>query len=235
MDNLEISSSFSFLSTPLVADACVRLRLPLRLAPAGILPVIPGVRLSGRALPAKHYGSVDIFLEAMQAATPGDILVIDNGGRTDEGCIGDLTVLEAQAAGLGGLVVWGCHRDSAELVQIRFPVYSYGRCPAGPSRLDPRPMDALQSAAMGDLRIDREDTAFADDDGVLFVAAEHLDAVLSTAHSIWQTERRQAQAIASGRTLRQQLHFEEYLDGRAKDASLTFRKHLRALGGAIEE
>ncbi len=56
-------------------------------------------------LPVQHYGSVDIFLEAMGNAEQGDILVIDNGRRDDEGCIGDLTVLEAKAQGLRGMIV----------------------------------------------------------------------------------------------------------------------------------
>ena len=60
--------------------------------------------------PATHAGGVDIFLEAMEIAESGDILVIDNQGRPGEGCIGDRTVLEGQAAGLAGIVVWGCHR-----------------------------------------------------------------------------------------------------------------------------
>src|SRR6266536_958456 len=100
--------TFADLSTPLVADACVRSEVPLRAAPPGIGAVVPGCRIAGRALPARHYGSVDVFLEAFSRAEPGDVLVIDNGGRTDEACVGDLAVLEAQAAGLAGLVVWGC-------------------------------------------------------------------------------------------------------------------------------
>ena len=55
---------FDGLSTPLVADACVRAGVPLRVAPPGIGAVIPGQRIAGRALPARHYGSVDVFLEA---------------------------------------------------------------------------------------------------------------------------------------------------------------------------
>jgi len=47
----------------------------------------------------------------MGTAEQGDILVIDNGGRLDEGCIGELTVLEAQASGLADIIVWGAHRD----------------------------------------------------------------------------------------------------------------------------
>src|SRR5581483_8611973 len=102
--------TFVDLSTPLVADACVRAGVPLRAAPAGIRPVLLGQRIAGRVLPARHYGSVDVFLEAFGAAEPGDLLVVDNGGRTDEACVGDLTVLEAAAAGVAGLVVWGLHR-----------------------------------------------------------------------------------------------------------------------------
>ena len=56
-------------------------------------------------VPARHFGSVDVFLEAMQTAKPGEVLVIDNGGRLDEGCIGDLTALEAEHCGLSGIIV----------------------------------------------------------------------------------------------------------------------------------
>jgi regulator of RNase E activity RraA len=91
-----------------VADACIRCDVPLRAAPPGIGAVIPGHRIAGRALPARHYGSVDVFLEAFGRAERGDVLVIDNGRRSDEACVGDLAVLEAEAAGLAGLVVWGC-------------------------------------------------------------------------------------------------------------------------------
>ena len=78
MQNQELAEKFSSLSTPLVADAALRLQLPVRFAPAGIASLIPQSRLAGRALPARHFGSVDVFLEAMQNAERGDILVIDN-------------------------------------------------------------------------------------------------------------------------------------------------------------
>ncbi len=66
MDNKDISSAFSELSTPLiVADACLRLKLPFRIAPSNIRSIISGARIAGQVLPVRHYGSVDIFLEAM--------------------------------------------------------------------------------------------------------------------------------------------------------------------------
>ena len=162
MLNRVLSEAFQDLSTPLIADACLRLGVPLRLAAPGIRPVLPAFRVAGHVLPVRHYGSVDIFLESMGTAEPGDVLVIDNGGRMDEGCIGDL-------------------------------------------------------------------------DGVLFVQSDRLDDLLSTARTIWQTERRQAQAAQGGRSLRMQLRFDEYLRKRVKDPSYTFREHLKAMGGAVEE
>jgi regulator of RNase E activity RraA len=178
---------------------------------------------------------VDIFLEAMGTAEPGDVLVIDNAGRMDEGCIGDLTALEAQAWGLAGIVVWGAHRDTVELEQIGFPVFSYGTCPTGPRRLDASPSDALTSAQFGDCVVGKEDLVFGDLDGVLFVPGQRAQELLATARSIQQTELEQAKAVRAGKTLREQLRFDEYLTQRAADPSNTFRQHLRAVGGAIEE
>ncbi|WP_055599963.1 RraA family protein [Streptomyces aureus] len=227
-------ADFAELSTPLVADACVRLGEPLRAAPAGVLPVVAGQRVAGRALPARHYGSVDVFLEAFTRAGPGDVLVIDNAGRRDEACVGDLAVLEAEAAGVAG-VVWGLHRDTPDLVEIGLPVFSYGRHAPGPVRADPRDPDALTTARFGEHEVTADDVVLADDDGVLFVPSARVDAVLQVARTLFRTEREQARRIRAGETLRAQTRFDAYLAARAEDPTYTFRQHLRRIGGAIEE
>jgi 4-hydroxy-4-methyl-2-oxoglutarate aldolase len=228
-------SAFAQLSTPLIADAALRLKVPFRIAPPGIRPIIPNQPLTGPALPARHFGSVDVFLEAMQDSQPGDVLVIDNGGRLDEGCIGDLTALEAEYCQLGGIIVWGVHRDTPELRQMRLPIFSYGVWPSGPQRLDSRDSCALRSARFGNFVVERSDVVFADNDGCLFVSEQHADDLLSVAQEIWQRERRQAEAIKSGRSLREQLNFAKYLETRASNPDYTFREHLRKRSGAIEE
>jgi regulator of RNase E activity RraA len=235
MRSTEIQKAFSHLSTPLVCDACLRLGIRYDIPLEGLRPIRPGFRVAGRVLPARHHGSVDVFLEAMEAAEPGDVLVIDNGGRMDEACIGDLTVLEAKDAGLGGIAVWGAHRDTAELAGIDLPVFSYGICPSGPRLLGPRSKDALDSASFGSVRVGRKHIVAGDDDGIVFAPLDRAEEILEVAEKIWTTERDQADAIRAGTGLRRQLRFEEYLEARRKDPSFTLRKHLRRIGGAIEE
>lgn len=235
VNNRSLAEKFSKLSTPLIADAALRLQLSMRIAPFEIRPLISEKRVVGRVLPAQHFGSVDVFLEAMESAEPGDVLVIDNGGRTDEGCIGDLTALEAQASGLAGIVVWGTHRDTPELKQIGLPIFSYGSSPSGPQRLEPRSTDALDRACFGEFAVTREDIVFADDDGCVFISAASVEQVLQAARAIWETERKQAERIKTGTTLRKQLKFSEYLAKRSANPDHTFRQHLRDIGGAIEE
>jgi len=226
---------FVALTTAHVADACIRAQLPVRCAPSAVQAVLPGTRVAGRALPARHAGSVDIFLEAMEAADPGDVLVVDNGGRTDESCVGDLIALEAQNARLDGIVIWGLHRDTADIAAIGLPVFSAGSIPAGPSGPRDRAPDALGSAAVGEWTVSRDDLVLADEDGVLFILAAHADEIVAQAEAIRDTERGQASHIRQGRSLRDQVQFSAYLAARAQDPALTFRDHLRAVGGAIEE
>jgi len=223
---------FEGLTTAHVADACLRAGVPVRTAS---LTAVVGVRVAVRVLPAQHVGSVDVFLEAFESAEDGDVLVVDNGGRRDEACVGDLVALEAKAAGVAGIVIWGLHRDTVDITAIGLPVFSLGAMPTGPLRLDPQPSDALSTATIGDWSVSRDDVVLGDEDGVVFVPADRVDEVTGLAESIRDTEHRQAAEIRRGRSLREQVRFAEYLTARADDPTLTFRQHLRAVRGAIEE
>jgi 4-hydroxy-4-methyl-2-oxoglutarate aldolase len=221
----------AMLTTAHIADACLRAGIPVRCAPAAVQAVLPGTHVNGRALPVRHRGSVDVFLEALESASPGDVLVVDNAARLDEACVGDLVALEAQAAGLGGIVIWGLHRDTADIRAIGLPVFSTGSLPAGPLAIR-EPVDA--AVMVGKSAVTRDDLVIGDEDGVLFLPAAISEEILAIAETIRDTERRQADRIRSGRTLRAQVKFDRYLAARAERPSLTFREHLREVGGEIE-
>jgi len=214
-----------------VADACLRLGVDYY-CPPGLRPAVAGTRLSGPVLPVRHAGSVDVFLEAIGRAQPGDVLLVDNEARRDEGCIGDLVTLEAKLAGLAGIVIWGCHRDQHEIEEIGLPLFSLGNCPSGPRGAGGR------RAAIGEAAIDGWSAAagsllFGDEDGVILLAtSDH--AVLDEAAAIRAVEEKQADEMRDGRALREQLAFDTYLEERRADPSLTFRDHLKRVRGAIE-
>jgi len=226
-------AALDLLSTAHLADACVRLRLPVRALP--VVAVAAPARAAGRGLPARHAGSVDIFLEAIERSRPGDVLVVDNGGRTDESCVGDLVVHEAALAGLAGVVIWGLHRDTADIREIGLPVFSLGALPAGPPRARDRSMDALSVARIGDATVGQDDLVVADEDGALFLPSDRLAEIVSVAAGIRGSERRQADQLRAGRSLRDQLGFADFLAERDRNPGWTFRDHLRAGQGAIEE
>ena len=219
--------------TAAVADAALRLGVEARLAPVSLRPLLPTPPIAGPARPVTHLGSVDVLLETIDDAPPGAIMVVDNGGRLDEACVGDLMVLEAERAGLAGMVIWGLHRDTAQLREIGLPVFSLGACPYGPRRVPPAGR-RMASAVLDGVAVGEDDHVFADDDGVLVVASVHVDAIVETALAIQRTETAQADRMRRGESLRAQLDFAGYRARQAADPELTLRRHLTERGGAIE-
>ena len=221
-------------TTPFIVDACAQLSLPVRVGPFGLTCNFPGSKVAGPARPARHAGSVDVFLEAIADSKQGDVLAIDNGGRKDEGCIGDLVVGEAFMSGIAGIVCWGTHRDTAAIHAIGARVWSLGTCPNGPLELRKRSETALIAATLGSVTVTPDDYIFADDDGVVVVAHADLARVIETAQDIAAREGAQAVRLLKGELLRSQFDLDRYVAKRRSDPSFTFREHLKSFGGAIE-
>jgi 4-hydroxy-4-methyl-2-oxoglutarate aldolase len=217
-----LSRAFDRLSTPLIAETALRLKVPFRITPPGIRPVMSNQRFAAPVLPVMHFGSVDVFLEAIQNAQGGEVLTFDNNGPLDEGCLGELTALKVQTCAPAGIVVWGAHRDRPKLRQIGLSIFSYGMCPSGPQRLDLQDSSVLPSARFGNFILKPND-------------AEDVETLVSLAHQTREREPYQAEEIKNGCSLREQLEFAQYLEKRAADPNYTFRQHLRKISGAIEE
>ena len=221
---------FQQMSTPLVADAIIRLELPAKIAPGGIRPLVAGSKFAGPASPVILNGYADRVLEAIYRSDAGDVLVLGNKDRSDEACFGNLAAYEAQSQGLVGVVIWGRHRDTAELVEIGVPVLSYGRYPLGMQRVFEPVDDPFARCQFGEVTVDRGELVFADDDGVVFVPQEHIKRVMDAAEELRSSEQAQVERIRAGTTLREQLQFDRYLRDKKKDPSLTLGEHMKKLG-----
>lgn len=223
------------LSTPHLTDACLRVNVPVRCAPSNLQAIDVTMHCAGRVRPARHVGSVDIFLEALEAAEAGDVLVVDDGGRCDRSCVGDMVTREVKMAGLSGIVIWGCHRDTNELLEIGLPFFSQGKLSTGPLGIDRRSPDALEWARVGEWVVTPDDVVVGDCDGVIFLPYDKLAEIIPAAENIRDTEKRQAQIMENGKSLRDQLAFSAYMTEHKKNSAYSFREHLRKIGGAIEE
>lgn len=219
--------------TAALADACVRLGVPLRVGPASLRPIAAHAPIAGPAMPVTHAGSVDVFLDAIDDAPTGAVLVVDNGGRDDEACVGDLVTLEAREAGLAAIIIWGRHRDTAQLVEIGLPVHSRGALPPGPRRAPPAGR-SMRTAWLDGVEVTADDMVAADDDGVLLIPTADWPRVLESARAIQQVETAQAERMRAGASLRAQLDFAGYRARQATEPDLSLRRYLAERGGAIE-
>ncbi|WP_449475755.1 RraA family protein [Streptomyces abikoensis] len=225
-----VATQAATLPTAALWDAGVRLAAAVSLPPLPLLPAAAGMRCSGPLRRVAHTeGVVSIFI-GIDSAAEGEVLLVDNSGRTDEACVGDLVAIEARQAGIAGIVVWGCHRDSDELAAIGLPVFSLGPCPASPRLGAGRPAPPALPPFPG-----RDgDRLAADADGVVLIPGEAHEEVTALAGQIARAERAQAERALSGVSVRKQLSWERFLERRRTDPGYAFRSHLAQVDGALE-
>src|SRR5258707_14307129 len=96
-------------------------------------PMHNGAKLCGPAFTVRTAPGDNLLVhKAIDTAEPGDVIVVDAGGFNDHAIIGELMSARAEQRGVGGVVIWGAIRDSAELRQGSFPVYASGATHRGP-------------------------------------------------------------------------------------------------------
>ena len=198
-----LTRAYLALSTPNVSDALDR--LGIQGAPLGILPLWPGApRLVGRALTMKlapiDQGSTSPVLgtlEAIMAGQPGDVLVIDQGGRQDVNSLGGVATFTAARQGLIGAVIDGVTRDVDDMEAMGFGVYGKGiiqqsirnRCVFAGHSI---------TVQLSGVSVSTGDLIIADENGVVVVPGSQTKEVLELAQQFAKTEEQVKDAIASG-------------------------------------
>jgi 4-hydroxy-4-methyl-2-oxoglutarate aldolase len=163
----------------------------------GIKPLARGTRLLGPAFTVQCHPKDNLMLhKALQLAQKGDVLVASTQGYPDAGYWGGLMAGSAVARQLGGLAIDGCVRDSAEIVDLGFPVFCRGAC-----------MRSTTKGILGcvnhpilfaDVLVEPGDLVLGDDDGLVIVARSEIETVLKAALQRVAREKKKASALARG-------------------------------------
>lgn len=190
------------LSTTNVADALDA--LGLRGATYGVRPIYEGVKkIAGSAVTVKMTaagetkGKVHLGIRAIEAAGAGDVVVVDNGGRLDTSCWGGILATGAKLKGISGVVIDGACRDVDDYVEIGFDVYARGSVVAT-ARGRIMEESTNEMIQFGGVQVRPGDGVLADRSGVVFIPAEHLEAVVAKAESLWEKEESMIADLRAG-------------------------------------
>ncbi len=160
----------------------------------------PRMKLAGPALTVEVRPGDNLMIHAAIAlARPGDVLVIDGKGDQTAALMGTIMMTACKQLGLAGVVMDGAARDSLELDEMDFPVFSVGTNPNGPTKNMPGRIG--HPISCGGVTVKPGDLVLADADGVVVVEREKLAALIPAAHKKVADEAKRVAQIKLGDTL----------------------------------
>jgi len=187
-----------------VSDALDKLGLPG--AVTGIPHVSTDRRIAGRVLTVKldraegRSNTRHLCTAAIEAASPGDIIVCEQRTGLDAACWGGNLTIGAKMRGVAGAIIEGPARDIDESRQLDFPVFARsitGRTARG------RIVEVSTGAPIlvGDVTVNPGDYVIADASSVVFIAQADIGRVVEAAEQIVQRESLMAQALRDGKPI----------------------------------
>ncbi|MBI7310130.1 RraA family protein [Pseudomonas aeruginosa] len=200
----DLVTLFEGLDTPAVSDALDRLGLPGQCLDIAPLTDYQGVTV-GPAFTVQYVsastppGTVGDFIDEV---TPGDVVVIANGGRTDCTVWGDIMTQYSLARGIAGTVIDGVCRDVNKALGEEYPLFTRGRfMRTGKDRVEVVAQN--QPVSIGGARVCARDIVVADANGVVVVPRERATEVAECARRIEAVEAQIREQIANGKSLKQ--------------------------------
>lgn len=155
--------------------------------------------LAGSALTVEVRPGDNLMIHAaITLAKPGDILVIDGKGDQSTALMGTIMMTACRQLGIAGVVIDGAVRDSAEIDEMDFPVFSVGTNPNGPTKLAPGRIG--HPVSVGGVTVRSGDLVVGDCDGVVVVEREKVEALLQLAERKVKDENVRIDAIKKGDT-----------------------------------
>lgn len=173
---------------------------PVGVVAPGIGWVAGGTETCGTALTLwTRPGDILFVLKAPDLVRPGDVLVIDGGGRPDAALIGDIVGGAIEARGAVGLVVDGAVRDVDGIDEVGLPTFARGVHPATGSNQGPGALGV--TVQLGGVVVEPGDVVRADRSGVVVVPRAHLAEVVALTAEVDAKEQAWRAGLAAGRSL----------------------------------
>jgi regulator of RNase E activity RraA len=204
LEDKELVVLFEGLDTPGVSDAMDKLGLPgqcLGVAPLdNYSKVVVGPAFTVQYVSASvPPGTVGDFIEDV---APGDVVVIDNGGRTDCTVWGDIMTQYAGTRQIAATVIDGVCRDVNKALGDGYPIFSKGRfMRTGKDRVQVQSVN--QPVSIGTARVCARDIVVADANGVVIVPRARAAEVAACARQIESIEADIRALITQGKTLKE--------------------------------
>jgi regulator of RNase E activity RraA len=134
---------------------------------------------------------------AIEQAQPGDVLVIATDDHRDCSTIGELFAIAARNRGVVGIVTDGMCRDAAGIRDTGVATFAAGLMPAAPEKRGPGEIGG--SIRCGGVAVNPGDVVVADEDGVVVVPREKVEATIDRLVQVQAKEQRIAAELAAGR------------------------------------
>ena len=185
-----------------VSDALDSLGLP-NSAVTGIHRLSSDRRIVGRVRTVKldradgRSSTRHLCTAAIEAASPGDIIVVEQRTGIDAASRGANLAIGAKMRDVAGVVIDGPARDIDECRELDFPVFARGHT-ARTARGRIVEVATNEPITVGDVTVSSGDYVVADASAVVFVAQNEIRRVVEAAESIMQRERALARRLREG-------------------------------------
>lgn len=167
---------------------------------AAISPLHPSMRIVAQARTVDCMAADNSALHAaIGICEPGEVLVCNAQGYTNNAIFGGLMTRAAMEAEVAGLVIDGSVRDSEEIVEAGFACYSRGVVPRGPHKGFGGVIDG--PIACGGVAVSPGDLIIGDADGITVVPFAMVERTLEDANAVLAKEARALASLAQGGSL----------------------------------
>jgi len=159
----------------------------------------PRMKLAGPAFTVEVRPGDNLMIHAALAlAKPGDVLVVDGKGDQTAALMGTIMMTAARKLGLAGVVLDGAVRDSLEIDEMDYPVFSVGTNPNGPTKEVGGRIG--HPVSVGGVTVNPGDFIIGDGDGLVVVERNKIEALLPLAAAKVAAEAKRMAQIAEGNT-----------------------------------